>query len=495
MKIGYAWLAEQPDLKAPMPTQYAEVRSVSRKELVGVCIAVPASMAPASDNLLEHILFALKHEGINLTILAQALPLLPELAMRTAYDASPTSQFLRKACYLWEHFTGQPIQRQYNALRSNYVPLFDPKDYLTTTGSRDTRWRILFNGLGSLDYCATVRRTSELMDLLDKDLLQQAADFTDALPADILNRTLTWAYLDETRNSYAIENELPGSDKSTRFVSLLQQAHKPHHLDEQYLVELQNAVISNVYNQAASFRVKQNYLSNSLRGALGVTYIPPAPEMSRQLMEELMALANTPPEGIDPLVLAAIISFGFVFIHPFMDGNGRLSRFLFHQVLCQQGALKNGLLLPVSAVLKQQESAYKQVLEGCSDPTREFWDVTYIDENQIEFGFTGHSSLYRYWDATPCVTFMAQAAEQAIEQHLKEETRYLKRYDQLYRRIDNIYDIANADLGNLVMFCLDQHGKLSNKRRKQYQYKVPEGTFDAMEQAYQEVVGQAALSR
>jgi hypothetical protein len=489
MKVGYAWLAEQEAVKAPRPEQTAEVRSVTRKELIGSSIAVPATMAPVDDNLLEHVLFALKHEGINLVILAQVLPLITEPDIRAAYDASPNSQYLRKACYLWEHFCRQRIQRQQTTLRTNYVPLFDPEHYLTSDGQRDSRWCIVFNGIGSLDYCVSVRQTPDLIALLDKQLLQQAADFTDTLPADILNRTLAWAYLDETQNSYAIENETPSGDKASRFVNLLKQAHITRSLDEDYLVDLHNAIISNPFFHAASFRPGQNHLSNGLRGALGVTYVPPAPDLSRELMDSLLALANHSRAEIDPLVLASIVSFGFVFIHPFMDGNGRLARFLFHQVLCQQGALKNGLLLPVSAVLKQKEAGYKAALEGYSGPTREFWDVSYIDENQIECDFKGHPALYRYWDATDCITFMASAAEQAIEQHLKEETLYLSQYDEVYRRINQAYDIPNTELSKLVMFCLDQKGRISKNRRKQYQYMIPEEAFDALEAAYQEVMG------
>lgn len=38
---------------------------------------IPESVAPAPDaTSLDHILFALKHEGVNLQILAQALPML-----------------------------------------------------------------------------------------------------------------------------------------------------------------------------------------------------------------------------------------------------------------------------------------------------------------------------------------------------------------------------------------------------------------------------------
>jgi Fic family protein len=41
-----------------------------------------------------------------------------------------------------------------------------------------------------------------------------------------------------------------------------------------------------------------------------------------------------------------------------MDGNGRLSRFLFHHALCQSGKLEKGLLLPVSVAMKRNEEDY-----------------------------------------------------------------------------------------------------------------------------------------
>ncbi|WP_027328632.1 Fic family protein [Marinimicrobium agarilyticum] len=491
--VGYTYLAQLSDIQAIMPETMAEVRSVTRKEVIGPIMAVPAKLAPGEQDILGHILFGLKHEGVNLSILAQALPKVPEPELRAAFDASPSSQYLRRACYLWEYFSGRVVHRQCEAIRQAYVPLFDPALYVTASTSvrtaRNARWRVTFNGLGTLDYCVTVRRTPELQALLNKRLLQKATEFTASLPKAVLNRTLAWAYLHETRDSYAIENEAPSENKATRFVNLLRQAHNPRKLDEDYLVELQNATISNVYGQAASFRTQQNYLSNGLRGALGVTYLPPPPVLGRELMDDLMALANGPPEGVDPLVLAAIVSFGFVFIHPFMDGNGRLSRFLFHQVLCQQGSLENGLVLPVSMVLRQNEAEYLASLQVFSEPVRRLWEVTFIDEDQYQFEFKGHEAVYRYWDGTRGAEFMAQAADQAIEQHLKEETLFLIRYDEIYRYIDRAYDIPNSDLAKLVLFCMDQRGRLSKNRRKQYQYVVPSEVFDALERAYHQVVG------
>ena len=42
---------------------------------------------------------------------------------------------------------------------------------------------------------------------------------------------------------------------------------------------------------------------------------------------------------------AAIIAFGFVFIHPFLDGNGRIHRFLIHDMLTRDGIAEQGLVI------------------------------------------------------------------------------------------------------------------------------------------------------
>jgi Fic family protein len=44
--------------------------------------------------------------------------------------------------------------------------------------------------------------------------------------------------------------------------------------------------------------------------------------MVGELMNELVSFANTAPREVDPIVAASVASFGFVFIHPFLDGNG-----------------------------------------------------------------------------------------------------------------------------------------------------------------------------
>ena len=201
-----------------------------------------------------------------------------------------------------------------------------------------------------------VRKTPALVALVDKDILGQAQAFAESVGDVMLERTLTWAYLSETEGSFAIEGEALNENKTAAFAALLRQAHKQQPLTEELLVEWQNAAISNPFDKAVQFRTEQNRLQKDARGAAGVSYVPPAPELAVELMEGLMQLANQRPPLLDALVHAAVVSFAFVFIHPFMDGNGRLSRFLVHHCLGQSGRLPPQFLLPISVAMKKHEA-------------------------------------------------------------------------------------------------------------------------------------------
>lgn len=492
--VGYAWLREAMQLSAFPLHLPAIVQPVTRLKKIGQTLAVPSAIAPAADDLLGHVLFALKHEGVNLAILAQALPKIPVAALENALQEAPNGIYIRKACYLREAFTGEEVP-QHAPVRGAFVPLFDPKRYVTCPGTRNSRWRVEFNGLGDVGYCATVERTARLIELQEHDILGRAKAFMESLPPVMMDRAINWAYLHETKDSFAIEREAPNEDKSRRFIHLLRQAHERQPLTEEYLVALQNATVSNPYDLAAAFRHEQNHLAGALQGAAGVTYVPPPPELCRELMEHLMQFANEAPTQIDPLVAAGIISFGFVFLHPFMDGNGRLSRFLIHQALCRAGALENGLLLPVSVAMKREERLYLEALQRFSRPARDFWDVQWIDFGKLAFDFRGDAAIYRYWDATACVIFTMEMAQHALEVELREEAAFLECYDAVYRAVDERFDIRGSDLANLVMMCLTNDGFVSKHRRKQYQYTVPTEVFDYIEQTAQQVLSEQHAAR
>ena len=74
-------------------------------------------------------------------------------------------------------------------------------------------------------------------------------------------------------------------------------------------------------------------------------------------------------------------------------------------------------------------------------------------------------------------------AEQALEVELRQETEFLVRYDAIRKAADERFDVKGSDLGTLVMMCLDNGGKLSLRRRRQFEGRVPEALFDFLEEA------------
>ncbi len=488
--LGYEHLRQSLGLTAFAPERPALLKPVTRIEPADGHLAIPRHAAPPTGDPVAHLLFALKHEGTNLQILAQALPRIDPAALLTELRQSPTGSYIRTACYLWETFGGRKLT-DLPAVGGPTVEVFDSAKYITGPPRRDPRWRVAFNGLGTLRYCATVKRTAFLEQAMSSDILGRTKVFIDTLGKGVMDRALSWAYLHETEDSFAIERETPSEDKARMFISLLHQAHEGSALSEEYLVELQNSVLGTRYDRAVEFRREQNWLRGPARGAAGVTYVPPPPELVPQLMDELMAFANNAPRHVDPVVAASVASFGFVFVHPFMDGNGRLSRFLFHQALCRSGRLEKGLLLPVSVAMKRNEDEYLAVLQRYSRPARERWSVKWIDEGRYDLQFNGDASIYRYWDATSCVEFGYRMAEQALEVELRQETTFLARYDAMLKAADERFDVRGSDLSTLIMTCLDNGGVVSHRRRKQFEGRVPQELFDFLEAAARRVLDSA----
>ncbi|EQD39191.1 filamentation induced by cAMP protein Fic, partial [mine drainage metagenome] len=276
--VGYQFLRESLGLNVFAPERPAMVKPVTRVEPTDGFLAIPRNVAPESDDPIEHILFALKHEGVDLQILAEALPKVEPSALLSEARRLPSGTYIRVACHLWEQFTGKQLT-ELPEIAGPTAELFDPRRYVTGPPRRDARWRVAFNGLGTVSYCPTIRRTDRIEAAMRSDILGRTKAFADALGKSMLDRALAWAYLHETEDSFAIERETPSEDKARKFVALLHQAHDGRALSENYLVELQNSVLTNPYDMAAAFRTEQNWLRGPARGAAGVTYVPPPPAM------------------------------------------------------------------------------------------------------------------------------------------------------------------------------------------------------------------------
>jgi hypothetical protein len=80
----------------------------------------------------------------------------------------------------------------------------------------------------------------------------------------------------------------------------------------------------------------------------------------------MIAFDRSAEERLDALIAAAMLAFGFVYIHPFEDGNGRIHRYLIHHVLARRGYSPLGVHFPVAAAILERIDDYRAVLESYS---------------------------------------------------------------------------------------------------------------------------------
>ncbi|WP_027362091.1 Fic family protein [Halodesulfovibrio aestuarii] len=104
-------------------------------------------------------------------------------------------------------------------------------------------------------------------------------------------------------------------------------------LTEKDLLKIHSLVYGRVdKDQAGVYRDKRIFLSGS-------KYSFPKPDEVQQLMSEFFYRLSTLKKELHPVILAVQAHKEFVFIHPFVDGNGRVGRLLMNLLLIQAGHL------------------------------------------------------------------------------------------------------------------------------------------------------------
>lgn len=469
--IGYEFLLSKLPLRMPPSGKPAQVRPVTRVEEMPELLAVPRHVAPPEGaSLLEHILFALKHETLQLAVLHEALKLVTEDELVAALAAQRQGSFLRKAAFIWEKANQRELRLPWDTTGGNYVDMFDRGRYYTgALWERSSRYRINFNGIGPYAFCPVVLRDPDL-ERSGQDVLARLHEWsTNPENAGLVDRVMGWAYLSETRDSYAIENEAPSPDKERAFLHAMEHLRDRAPLTEDYLVGLQNVVITTDLKLEAAFRNEQNWLQRGGQGALAIRYVPPAPDHLPALMEGFLRMANSTEGDTPPLVKAALVGFGFVFLHPFMDGNGRLSRLLAHHSLNFNQALPtingNPAILPLSVAMKKNEKDYLAALEAFSKPVRQLWDVTFVSDNEFLFDFRSSPQVYAHWDGAPAARLVTHCAQLALEQSLVDEALFIQAYDRAFERIDRAFDLPNRTINLLIQWIRQNSGRVPQRRR------------------------------
>ena len=183
----------------------------------------------------------------------------------------------------------------------------------------------------------------------------------------MLARAAAFLLLQDSRSSYAIEGERPPQNRIQRWGRAIGEAGR-RPLDIQELLRLQRIVIGDARFVRLGLRQEGGFVGEHDRetGLPLPDHISARAEDLPSLLEGMLAFNHGPGQELAPVVAAAILAFGFIYVHPFEDGNGRIHRYLIHHVLAQRGFNPPGVVFPISAAILENIEAYKQVLEGYS---------------------------------------------------------------------------------------------------------------------------------
>jgi len=400
-------------------------------------------------------------------------------------SSKPTGSYARRIWFLYEWLTGTTLKLP-DAKGGRYVPVLDPKLQVAPEGKRAPRYRVRNNLPGSPEFCPLVFRTEKLEHFIDMNLPRRAQEIVADVPRDLLARTAAFLLLNDSRSSFSIEGESPPHDRIQRWGRAIGEAGR-RPLDHEDLLRLQGIVIGDERFVTLGYRKEGGFIGEHDRATRMPLpeHISARPEDLPSLTEGMIDFDQGSAQAIDPVIAAAILAFGFVYIHPFEDGNGRLHRYLIHHVLAERGFSPPGIVFPVSTAILEQVDDYRRILESYSKrlvPLIE-WEPTELFNVRV-LNDTG--DFYRFFDATPHAEFLYACVEKTIKQHLPEETNFLRRYDQFRLRIDAMVDMPNRLIDRLFHFLHQNDGQLSKRAREKEFGALTEKETERIEATYRE---------
>jgi len=488
---GFQWLKERYNLPHSLThcSYIGNNESIELTSKGNVEQVYGLKYQPERDEPLQHLEFALKYDDLNLDFLKAVFQKISHGEIRSFILESPAGRYSRKTGFLYEWLTGQEIDLPQPAT-GNYVDLLEQGKHITGNTVKNRKWRVNDNLLGSPEFCPVIRRTPALEKLLKINIQERIQQLKDDFPQEIFSRAISYLYKKETRSSFEIEKETPSADRMERFISLLSQAgaeQTEEMMDEQRLIRLQNAIVDPRF-AAKGFRDFQNYVGELLPNYHDlIHYICPPPEIAGSLMNGLKASAIKTFSVTPPEVRAALLSFGFVFIHPFEDGNGRLHRFLIHDILVHDGVVAPGLIIPVSAHMLNNIRDYDQILERYSRPLME--RVKYGKNDNGEIVLTNPDEVegyYRYPDLTAHSVYLLETIHATLEQDMPSEIIFLQRYDEAKRALQQIVDMPDRDINSMLIFLHQNKGIFPKRRRDQFS-KLTDEEIERMGNSYRAI--------
>jgi Fic family protein len=481
--VGYGAIIEAYKLAVPIPNQLALISFKKRKYTTENWRVLTSRHQP-EDSLYKQLIFALKYEGVNLLVLKKLFEITPKSEIERIIKLETLGQYSRRIWFLYEWLLQTKLNIQ-DLESGNYVPLLEEKLQYTIKGVRSSRHRIINNLPGTREFCPLLFKTEKLENHINANVSGKKNAFLNSIHKDVLQRASSFLLLKDSKASFTIEGENPGNNRAMRWGKAIGQAGDKS-LSVAELERLQQIVIENSRFLKMGVRTEGGFVGEHDRstGAPLPEHISAKPRDLAQLLSGLIA-TNTllQDESYDAVLAAASIAFGFVFIHPFVDGNGRLHRYIMHHVLAKKQFTQQGVIFPVSASILDHIDDYRKALESYSHPLLDH--IRWKEEGSHNIEVTNDTiDFYRYFDATKQAEFLYRCVADTLDRVIPEEVNYLLKYDEFKRYLDNHFEMPDKLVAMLVRFLEQNNGVLSKRALKKEFAALEEKEIAAIEEQY-----------
>lgn len=484
--VGYGAIIEAYALPVPLPTQLALISKKKRKyETESWKVFTPRH--EPEDSLYKQLVFALKYEGVNLLLFKKLFLKIKKEQIEEIVKSEILGQYSRRIWFLYEWLLNEKLNIA-DLDRGNPIPLVDENLQYAIKGISSTRHRIINNLPGTKGFCPLIFKTVKIEDHIKANFSDQKQNYLKTIQKDILQRASAFLLLKDSKASFTIEGENPGNSRAMRWGKAIGQAGSTQ-LSKKELLRLQQIVIENSRFTTMGLRSEGGFVGD--RDRTTSEPIPDHISAKWQDVEELMdALIDTTKllaaSEFNAVLAAAEISFGFVFIHPFVDGNGRIHRYIIHHILAKMNFGQQGVIFPVSASILDHIDDYRKVLESYSQPLLDFIEWKTTENLNVEV-LNDTIDYYRYFDATNQVEFLYDCVEDTIENIIPNEVKYLHRYDEIKRFLDNTFEMPDKLVALLVRFLEQNDGKLPIRRREKEFEALNDHEVEDIEIKYNEI--------
>lgn len=453
--LGYSWLCSRYGIDTLSPIacnviakdmyEYNHKNDDPRVNLVR-----PGSYFDQEYDVLgtaAHIMYAVAGELFNPYILKKVFSSLgreDKMDIEEALNEAPENVVNRKVGYMYEKFTGKeldfrPSDRMAEG-KKEYEKLLSSNIYYTLSTNTlpahriNQKYRIYDNALGDLDImCPMVRRSRELDLLSERNYGSELLDVFKKTEPDILDDVKNIMFMKESMMSFKVEGEEKASARIRIYEDILREnQYGIENFSKNTLVNMQNKIVS-AEKSVGDYRGRQNFVGSMGQGdsVPTIDFVPPKPEDVDGLMSGVIsmhaALGND--RNIDPVVAGSIMHGAFVVVHPFEDGNGRISRCCFHDMLAVHDYVPGGAIFPVSDIISQNKNEYTKGLANVTYNIIKACDFDF-DENGCFIVRNNDADLYRYLDMTPFAESMYRILAKTMDEtvpDILDSARILKR--------------------------------------------------------------------